>query len=265
MNLLKPLLLLLLPLLVFKAVPETPAKEGIDKFSYSIVSQDTLSNSLFEPQVPDSNQISKDSLEKLVPYLNRVEKRSGNELLVVYMLLIILSTLLSEDLACIAAGLMVANGLIAFWPAAIAAVAGIFMGDFSLYFAGRLLGNSIFTIPPFKWLVKKENVYSAEAWFEKKGPVILVLSRFIPGSRFPVYMSAGILKTSFWKFLIYFGLTALLWTPTFVWFSVFAGSELLMFYESYEDYALWIILGVFVFLIVFLRYLIPIMKTKFKI
>lgn|GEM_PF-1798759 len=265
MNLLKPLLLLLLPLFFLKAVPELSARDSNVNFEVSLVSQDTLKNSLFEPQVPDSNKIHEDSLEKLVPYLDRVEKGSKNELLVVYMLLIILSTLFSEDLACIAAGLMVANGLIAFWPAAIAAVIGIFLGDFSLYFAGRLLGNSIFTVPPFKWLVKKENVYSAEAWFEKKGPIILVLSRFIPGSRFPVYLSAGILKTSFWKFLIYFGLTALLWTPTFVWFSVFAGSELLTFYESYEDYALWTILGVFVFLIIFLRYLIPIMKAKFKI
>lgn len=216
-------------------------------------------------QVTDSVQTKKGSLEKLVPYLDDVKADSKNELIVLYMLLIILGTLMSEDLACIGAGLMAAQGLIDFWPAAIAATAGIYIGDFTLYFAGRFMGNAIFNIPPFKWIVKKENVYSAEAWFQKKGPVILVLSRFIPGSRFPVYLSAGILKTGFWTFLLYFGLTALLWTPTLVWLSVFAGNELLLFYETYEDYAIWVILAVFVFLLILLKYLIPVFKKKFRI
>lgn len=216
-------------------------------------------------QDTNSVQLKKDSLEKLVPYLNEVEADSRDTLVILYMLLIIFATFMSEDLACIGAGLMTAQGLIDFWPAAFAATLGILIGDFTIYIAGRLMGNSIFKIPPFKWLVKKENVYSAEAWFQKKGPVILVLSRFIPGSRFPVYLSAGILKTGFWTFLLYFGLTALLWTPTFVWLSVFAGGEVLTLYETYEEYALWTILGVVVFLVVLLRYLIPDLKDKFKI
>ncbi|MEQ8525601.1 DedA family protein [Gracilimonas sp.] len=216
-------------------------------------------------QASDSVKFKKDSLEKLVPYLDEVEADSKNELIVIYMLLIVLATFMSEDLACIGAGIMAAQGLIDFWPAAIAATAGIFVGDFTLYFAGRIMGMAIFDIPPFKWMVKKENVYSAEAWFQKKGPVILVLSRFIPGSRFPVYLSAGILKTGFWTFLLYFGLTALLWTPTFVWFSVITGNELLLFYETYENYAIWAILAVFIFLLILLKYLIPALKTKFKV
>ncbi len=216
-------------------------------------------------QLSDTAKVKNDSLQKLVPYLNKVKADSENELMILYMLLIVLATFMSEDLTCIGAGLMAAQGLIDFWPAAIAATAGIYIGDFTLYFAGRLMGNAIFNVPPFKWMVKKENVYSAEAWFQKKGPVILVLSRFIPGSRFPVYLSAGILKTGFWTFLLYFGLTALLWTPTFVWLSVFAGNELLLFYEAYEEYAVWGALVVFVFILVLLKYLVPFMKKKFEV
>ncbi|WP_421774665.1 DedA family protein [Gracilimonas sp.] len=245
---------------VFTAV----SAPGIPKHADDFVYQEFGVSDTTE-QLSDTGNIKKDSLKKLVPYLDNVEADSENELLVLYMLLIILATFMSEDLACIGAGLMTAQGLIDFWPAAIAATAGIYIGDFTLYFAGRLMGNAIFNIPPFKWMVKKENVYSAEAWFQKKGPVILVLSRFIPGSRFPVYLSAGILKTGFWTFLLYFGLTALFWTPTFVWLSVFAGNELLLFYEAYEEYAVWAALAVFTFILVLLKYLIPVMKKKFEI
>ncbi|WP_428236936.1 DedA family protein [Gracilimonas sp.] len=239
-------------------VSGTP-KQATDSVFHDFGARDTTG------QLSDTLKLKKDSLQKLVPYLDDVEADSKNELLVLYMLAIILATFMSEDLACIGAGLMAAQGLIDFWPAAIAATAGIYIGDFTLYFAGRLMGNGIFNIPPFKWIVKKENVYSAEAWFEKKGPVILVLSRFIPGSRFPVYLSAGILKTGFWTFLLYFGLTALLWTPTFVWLSVFAGNELLLFYEAYEEYAVWAALVVFIFILVLLKYLVPLMKKKFGV
>ncbi|MCP9292684.1 DedA family protein [Gracilimonas sediminicola] len=239
-------------------VSGTP-KQANDSVSQNLEAPDTTG------QLSDTLKLKKDSLQKLVPYLDDVEADSKNKLLVLYMLAIILATFMSEDLACIGAGLMAAQGIIDFWPAAIAATAGIFIGDFTLYFAGRLMGNGIFNIPPFKWMVKKENVYSAEAWFEKKGPVILVLSRFIPGSRFPVYLSAGILKTGFWTFLLYFGLTALLWTPTFVWLSVFAGNELLLFYEAYEEYAVWAALAVFIFILVLLKYLVPEMKKKFGV
>ena len=261
----KAILFFLLPLFLVGTIPESPeASFHKDYLIEIILPQDTSDTSLFKPEIPDSNKIEKDSLEKLVPYLDRVEANSGNQLMIIYMLLIMFSTLLSEDLACIGGGLMVANGMIAFWPAAFGALGGILIGDFTLYFAGRLLGTSIFGIPPFKWMVKEENVYSAEAWFERKGPIILVLSRFIPGSRFPVYLSAGILKTSFWKFVLYFGLTAVIWTPVFVWLSVFAGGELLTFYDAYEDYALWIIIGVALILIFALRYLFPKMKSKLK-
>jgi membrane protein DedA with SNARE-associated domain len=245
-------------------VGTTVSVSGIANQAKDSVYQDFGTRDTTE-QLSDTVKIKKDSLQKLVPYLDDVKADSENELIVLYMLLIILATFMSEDLACIGAGLMAAQGLIDFWPAAIAATAGIYVGDFTLYFAGRWMGNTVFSLPPFKWMVKKENVYRAEAWFQKKGPVILVLSRFIPGSRLPVYLSAGILKTGFWTFLLYFGLTVLLWTPTFVWLSVFAGNELLLFYEAYEEYTVWAALVIFIFILVLLKYLVPVLKKKFGV
>ncbi len=226
----------------------------------------TLQDSVFFiPQQPDSQLTGKDSLEKLVPYLDKVNADSEHELILLYMLLIMLATLFSEDLAAIGAGLMAAQGMIPFWPAATATVLGIYVGDYSLYAAGRILGDRIFKVPPFKWMVTKEQIYRAEAWFAKKGPAILVISRFIPGSRLPVYLSAGILKTSFWKFFFYFGVTTLFWTPVFVWLSVIAGNELLRFYEAYEHLALWIIVGVVLIFGVIVRIVLPKAKSKLEI
>jgi len=234
----------------------------LPNFTSSFAQSDTTLRSILTPQV-DTSRISQDSLEKLVPYLDDVQQRtSSSSYPYIYMLVIALSSLLSEDLAAIGAGLMAAQGLIDFWPAVFGAIAGIFIGDFSLYFAGRILGNGVFEVAPFKWFLKKETIISAEKWFEKKGPVILVMSRFIPGSRFPVYLSAGLLKTSFWKFCLYFGVTVLIWTPIFVWLSVFAGNEILSYYDKYDDYAIWIMIAAVLILFLLYKYLLPLLTRR---
>ncbi|MFD2532195.1 DedA family protein [Gracilimonas halophila] len=221
--------------------------------------QDSLSiNTLTQPQ--DTSKISNDSLEKLVPYLDDVDADSQDELYATYVLLIALSTFLSEDLAAIGAGLMAANAMIPFWPAAFAVIIGIFIGDFSLYLAGRWVGKPILKLPPFKWMIKEETLDASVKWFKSRGPYILFASRFIPGSRMPVYISAGILDTGFWTFMFYFGGTVLLWTPIFVWISMLTGHELLAFYEKYDQYVIWVI---FAALLVFngLYKIIPLMLT----
>lgn len=221
--------------------------------------QDSFSvESLTQPQ--DTSEISDDSLKKIVPYLDDVDADSENELLAIYMVLIAFSTFFSEDLAAIGAGLMAANAMIPFWPAVFAVIIGIFIGDFSLYLAGRWIGKPILKLPPFKWMIKEETLESSVKWFKTRGPYILFASRFIPGSRMPVYISAGILDTGFWTFLFYFGGTVLLWTPIFVWISMLTGNELLAFYEKYDQYAVWVILAV-VLLFYGLYKFIPLMMT----
>lgn len=198
----------------------------------------------FLTQPQDSARISEDSLQKLVPYLDEVEADSENELLATYMVLISFSTFFSEDLAAIGAGLMAANAMLPFWYAVVAVIIGIFIGDFSLYLAGRWIGKPILKLPPFKWMINEETLESSVKWFKTRGPYILFASRFIPGSRMPVYISAGILDTGIWTFLFYFGGTVLLWTPIFVWISMVTGNELLAFYERYDQYVIWVILAV---------------------
>lgn len=226
----------LLSLASIKASAITADHDALNSFQDSLaISAQTL------PQ--DSSQINNDSLQKLVPYLDDVEADSEKELHATYMILIAFSTFFSEDLAAIGAGLMAANSMIPFWPAATAVIIGIFIGDLSLYLAGRWLGKPILKFPPFKWMIKEETIESSVKWFKARGPYILFASRFIPGSRMPVYISAGILDTGFLTFLLYFGGTVLLWTPIFVWISMLTGNELLDFYETYDQYVVWVILA----------------------
>lgn len=188
-------------------------------------------------------------------------KFKGVSLLII-MLIIIFSTLISEDLTCIGAGLLAARGLIGFWPATFACLIGIFVGDMGLYIAGRVLGRPAIRRAPFKWLISEKDLENSAKWFSAKGPAIIIATRFLPGSRMPTYFSAGVIGAGFWMFSFYFLLAAIVWTPMLVGISKFLGNELLRYFALYKDYAIWVFLGAVVFLIMIIKVIIPVFSYK---
>jgi len=145
----------------------------------------------------------------------------------VLMMLIAVSTLVSEDLTCIGAGVMVAQGRIDFVPAALACFLGIFVGDVLLFLAGRYLGRTALRRAPLRWFVRPDDVERSSAWFNRRGIVVIAASRFVPGMRLPTYFAAGLLNTKLFRFSIYFLLAAIVWTPLLVGLSTVLGGEVI--------------------------------------
>ena len=172
--------------------------------------------------------------------------------LVVMMAVIALATLVSEDLTCIAVGLLVAQGRIGFLPGVVACAFGIFVGDLLLYFAGRLLGRAALGRRPLRWLVRPAQLEQAANWFARRGPVIIGFSRFAPGTRIPVYVAAGLLRSNFWSFSFYFLLAVAAWTPFLVGISMVAGAQMLGWLESFQRFALpaFLLLGLWILIVI---------------
>ncbi len=158
--------------------------------------------------------------------------------LLVLIGLIALATLLTEDLACIGAGLLVAQGRIGFLAATLACFVGIVVGDVLLYLAGRYLGYSWLKRAPLKWIVSPSQVDRASEWFDTKGPAVVFLTRFLPGTRVAAYTTAGLLRTGFWRFLLYFTLAVAIWTPFLVGISAYLGNRVFEHFALYQRYTL---------------------------
>ncbi|MBV9928194.1 MAG: VTT domain-containing protein [Acidobacteria bacterium] len=126
------------------------------------------------------------------------------------------ATLVSEDATCVTAGLLVAKGEASFAVAASGSLFGIFVGDVLLFLAGRFAGRPALRVAPLKWFVRAGDVARSSEWFERRGPAVILLSRFLPGTRVATYFAAGLLETSFPKFSLYFLLAAAAWTPLVV-------------------------------------------------
>ena len=132
------------------------------------------------------------------------------------MLVIALATLVSEDATCIATGLLVAQGRIGFVPGVVACFVGIVVGDLLLFAAGRTLGRRVLATGPMRSRIAPASLEHASAWLERRGPVVILLSRFTPGMRLPTYVAAGLLRTRALVFAGWFAVAAALWTPAVV-------------------------------------------------
>ena len=118
-------------------------------------------------------------------------------------------TLLLEDAAAIAAGLLAATGTIAAPLALGAVLAGTLAGDLGLYAAGRHFART-------GWgsrLVARAQAHPAHARLRARAWPAVAAARFVPGLRLPVFTVSGTLRLPFGRFALLVALTIALWTP----------------------------------------------------
>ena len=176
--------------------------------------------------------------------------------LALLLVLAALATLVSEDLTCVAVGALIGQGRVGFFPGVAACFLGIYIGDLALFLAGRFLGRGALGRAPLSWFLSEERVAASSEWFERRGPAVIFLSRFLPGLRLPTYFASGVLRTSFWRFSMWFALAAALWTPILVWLSSLLGGELSERVDFLRSNLLWALaatVAVGVFVVKFVR------------
>lgn len=138
----------------------------------------------------------------------------------------------SEDLTCIVCGLLVARGAIPLVPALAACLAGIWLGDLLLYAVGTL-GKSVFARRPLRWWIRPCAIEAGEQWFSRRGSLAVFLGRFVPGTRLPTYVAAGVLRMAPGRFATYAALACLVWVPLLFTTSMLVGSEALALARGY--------------------------------
>ncbi len=134
-----------------------------------------------------------------------------------------LSTLASEDLALIAGGLLARDGSIPLIDAVIACGTGVYIGDLGLWCAGRLFGRRVLALP---WLPAKLSSAALESLGRRVDEHLvpaIFLSRFVPGTRLPLYVAAGICGRRAFAFAGSSLLAVMAWTPLVVISTAYLG------------------------------------------
>lgn len=178
------------------------------------------------------------------------------------ILLLTVVTLVSEDLGCIGAGLLAAGNVITVWAAFLVIFLGILLADTGIYWMGRIFGRPIIQKAPFKWLITRKDIDWTGALFINNGFKIIIGSRFLPGTRFPTYFSAGVLQTNFPTFFLYFLISIIIWTPLILGITILIGQQMIGYLQIYQEYAVHIFFGLVIFLYLGFKFLIPLSTKK---
>lgn len=126
------------------------------------------------------------------------------------------ATFISEDLTTIFAGLLVAKGELDWVTALVGCTLGIWLGDGLLWLIGRVVGKPALKLPLLRRMISPAQLARAERWFQTRGLRVVLVSRFLPGSRLPAFFAAGVLGAQAGWFLGWALLAALLWTPLLI-------------------------------------------------
>ena len=108
-----------------------------------------------------------------------------------------------EEVPIIAAGVFSAQGELIPWLAFVCCIIGAVLGDCVMYAIGYHFGHGLLRDHPwFAHLLHAEREAKFEEMIRKHGLKVLFLARFMVGVRSPVYLSVGILRVSFRRFLL---------------------------------------------------------------
>ena len=147
---------------------------------------------------------------------------------------IILLSFVSEDAATISSALSLFGGPIT-WPIGFAACfAGVWLGDLGLYSIARCFGKAVLKS---RWIARFADataIERCETRFNTHASLTLLASRFVPGTRLPTYLAAGLLSMPATQFAAVTAFGALLWIGGIFAIAKLLGSQALLWLSFFQ-------------------------------
>src|SRR5512146_865151 len=92
-------------------------------------------------------------------------------------------------------------------------LAGILAGDSVIYWMGRRLGVRVAEFRLLRRLVPPDKLEEVEKRLRRRGKIVVVVARYLPGLRAPTYFTVGHSRMPYWQFLMFDGLAAMVSAP----------------------------------------------------
>jgi membrane protein DedA with SNARE-associated domain len=142
------------------------------------------------------------------------------------------ATLASEDLAAVSAATLAAGGHVNIYVATGAVTAGIYAGDLLLFVCGRA-STRVSVLR--RWIAGRwsgEQLRELTRTLDQRLALAILASRFVPGTRLPLYVAAGVFSRRPAAFCAWTFVAVAVWTPLLV-------SGVLLVGQAFESPARW--------------------------
>lgn len=163
-----------------------------------------------------------------------------------------------EDITLVSGGVISGLGLTNPHFMLAVGLAGVLIGDSTMFLLGRIFGYRIQRIKTFRKILSPRRFSHIQRQFKKYGLGLLFVARFLPGLRSPIFLVAGMSRRiSYLTFIAMDGVAALISVPVWVYLGFFFADnlDLLMKYVSDVQRVIYLILGliIVVVLVIYLK------------
>ncbi len=110
-----------------------------------------------------------------------------------------------------------------YYPMALACVLAILLGDLIPFALGRTFGPRLLRLRLLRMVVNRRRLAMFDRWFSRKGDMVIIIARFIPGLRVVAFFTGGTMRMPWLRFLLLDGLGVLLVAPLFVYLGLHFG------------------------------------------
>ena len=123
-----------------------------------------------------------------------------------------------EDIVLVVAGMLAQDDGRSWAFTALLMYVGVLAGDSIIFCLGRHWGTRLLAWEHTHHLFPPKKQARVQRLFDRHGSIVLLIARFLPGLRAPIFSTAGAMRVPFVKFVLFDGAAALVSVPVFVWF-----------------------------------------------
>jgi len=131
-----------------------------------------------------------------------------------------------EDISLITAGYLAHIGTVELHSMFVVCFAAVLGGDALAFTLGRKFGTKILASRFGHRYFNPRRQRRVRAYFRTYGSKVVFVARFLPGLRFSIFLSAGMLHVRAYVFIVYDSLAALLSVPLLVYSAWFFGDRI---------------------------------------
>lgn len=130
-----------------------------------------------------------------------------------------------SDIVLIIGATLIANSPIGFIPILLLTGIASSAGFIVMFFIGQFLGDKLLRKGKLKF-IKKESLDKADLWFNKYGYKLILINRFIPGTRAVISFFCGVHKLKPIRTFIYAAISSLIWNALLIYFGILLGRNI---------------------------------------
>ncbi len=167
-----------------------------------------------------------------------------------------------SDFVVLFGATLIANSTLEIIPILLITSIGSALGFIVMYLIGEFLGEKLLRSRKFKF-IKQESLDKADRFFHKYGYNIILVNRFLPGTRAVVSFFSGVHRLKPVRTFIYAGVSSFVWNAILIFLGIQLGNNLELVDKYLSEYSQ-IILSItgLIIIIVLVRFWMKKKKSK---